>query len=157
MSEEDLEHLIINQLQESSLLFVQCLWDLMKVGIKFNSIYPILQEEPMVQTTSRRYEFKSMQIAEYAESISPTGMKVMDWWHQWWGGSDRYLSYPDIYPIFLDRIGSPIQSSKSGSDRIGLANFLSPIHIQVLLLFHIFCNINFTKTQGNFQLFSKFP
>ncbi len=49
MSEEGLEPQIISLQPESSLLFAQCPWDLMRDGIKFNLTCPISQEEPTEQ------------------------------------------------------------------------------------------------------------
>jgi hypothetical protein len=67
--EEDLEHQIINQLPELNLLFVPCPWDLIKVGIKFNLIFPILHAGPMEPTILKLLELPFMPIVELEESI----------------------------------------------------------------------------------------
>lgn len=70
MYEEDSEHQTINQRQESSHSYVLCLWDWIKDGIKFNSIFPTLREEPMEVTILKPFESLFMLIAESEEYIS---------------------------------------------------------------------------------------
>jgi hypothetical protein len=67
---EDLEHRIINQLPESNPLSVPCRWDLIKDGIKFNSISRILPEEPMEPIILKLLESPFMPTVELGESTS---------------------------------------------------------------------------------------
>jgi len=53
MSGEDLEPVTINQPLESNHSSAQCLWDLIRDGIKFSLIYQILQDVPMAATISK--------------------------------------------------------------------------------------------------------
>ena len=64
---EDLELVIISLQLESNPSYALCLWDLIKVGIRFNSTCQTSHVALMVVTTFKLCEWQSMQIAESEE------------------------------------------------------------------------------------------
>ena len=66
----DLELRTINPQQESSLLFVPCLWGSMKAGIRFSSTYQILLAEHTAAITSKLSASQSTLTAGFVVFIS---------------------------------------------------------------------------------------